>query len=233
MGDSRLLDAAFRRALNERPAFELTHYCSLRSADTSAGWLLYWFSALARRELFEHEDARMLMTGKDAAGWWSHRLAPVAIALLLLALSVVALHGDGGAAKAESLAQLVGDVDCSKSVDSRDAALVLQYNAGRTRQLRCLHNAQARGTDDVSALDAMLILQYSAALIDHLPPIRSFLGTITVVQGIEAQCLALDTGREQLVLFNPSGLHVGQVVRITGYIDAFASFCGISPILHN
>ncbi len=65
---------------------------------------------------------------------------------------------------------LVGDVNCDGVVNSIDAALVLQLDAGLiTTLLICaLPDANQNGT--INAIDAALILQYSAGLVGHLPP---------------------------------------------------------------
>ncbi len=54
-----------------------------------------------------------------------------------------------------------------------------------------------------------------------------------IVRGVEAFCIALDTGSERWVLWDPTGYAAGQRVRVVGFIDPFASFCGITPLLHN
>jgi glucose/arabinose dehydrogenase len=63
-----------------------------------------------------------------------------------------------------------GDANCDGSINSIDAALVLQLTAGLIDALPCSGNADASGDGTVNAVDAALILQYSAGLIGHLPP---------------------------------------------------------------
>jgi hypothetical protein len=63
-----------------------------------------------------------------------------------------------------------GDANCSRTADSIDAALVLQYNAGLVTSLACLELADVNGDGRVDAIDAALILQFVAGLIDSLPP---------------------------------------------------------------
>ena len=64
----------------------------------------------------------------------------------------------------------VGDVTCDGLVNSIDAALVLQYDAGLIDSLSCAQNADVNVDGAVNSIDAALILQYDARLIDRLPP---------------------------------------------------------------
>lgn len=127
----------------------------------------------------------------------------------------------------------MGDVDCGGSVNSIDAALVLQDSAGLLGELPCALHALVDGYPEVTSVDAVLILQHAAGLIEQLPPVLRFVGTLVLVRGVEADCVAVDTGLARLVLWDPTGLSIGERVRVTGYIDPFASFCGISPLLRN
>ena len=63
-----------------------------------------------------------------------------------------------------------GDISCDGSVNSIDAALILQFGAGLTGLLACQASGDVNADGSVSAIDAALILQYSAGLIDSLPP---------------------------------------------------------------
>ena len=63
-----------------------------------------------------------------------------------------------------------GDANCDGSINSIDAALVLQLTAGILTQMPCAGDPDANGDGDVTSIDAALILQYSAGLIGHLPP---------------------------------------------------------------
>ncbi len=58
-----------------------------------------------------------------------------------------------------------GDVDCDDSVNSIDAALILQFGAGLIGDLSCLANADANEDGVVNAIDAALVLQYVAGLL--------------------------------------------------------------------
>ena len=62
-----------------------------------------------------------------------------------------------------------GDVSCDGAVDSVDAALVLQLEAGLIALLTCGGNADVNGDGRTDARDAALILQFTAGLLDTLP----------------------------------------------------------------
>ena len=66
--------------------------------------------------------------------------------------------------------QLVGDTSCDGVVNSIDALLLLQFDAGLLGSLPCGQNADANADGEVNAIDATLILQFDAGLIDTLPP---------------------------------------------------------------
>jgi hypothetical protein len=65
---------------------------------------------------------------------------------------------------------LLGDVDCGGSVNSIDAALILQLSAGLTGSLQCQEKADVNEDGAIDAIDAALVLQYDAGLIGGLPP---------------------------------------------------------------
>lgn len=60
---------------------------------------------------------------------------------------------------------LLGDVDCDHDVDSIDAALVLQYDAGLIHSLSCFDNGDISHDGYVNSIDATIILQLAAGLI--------------------------------------------------------------------
>ncbi len=62
-----------------------------------------------------------------------------------------------------------GDVNCDDSINSIDAALVLQFGAGLLSSLACAAAADVNHDGSVNAIDAALILQYSAGLLPALP----------------------------------------------------------------
>ncbi len=68
------------------------------------------------------------------------------------------------------LPRRAGDVNCSGSVDSIDAALVLQLGAGLARALPCQENADVNADGRIDSIDAALILQFDAGLLGRLPP---------------------------------------------------------------
>lgn len=63
-----------------------------------------------------------------------------------------------------------GDADCTFSVTSIDAALVLQFIAGLVSFLSCEEFADADGDGRLTSIDAALILQLVAGLLGDLPP---------------------------------------------------------------
>jgi hypothetical protein len=89
-------------------------------------------------------------------------------------LYVLAFDRDGdGCADIEEvpcLGPTNGDVNCDGAVNSIDAALLLQLDAGLIASLPCPDAADVNGDSSINAVDAALILQYDAGLIDILPP---------------------------------------------------------------
>ena len=63
-----------------------------------------------------------------------------------------------------------GDANCDGEVDSIDAVLILQFDAGLLSALACDQNADANDDGAVNAIDAALILQLTAGLLPALPP---------------------------------------------------------------
>jgi hypothetical protein len=74
----------------------------------------------------------------------------------------------GGPTPTPTPGGLIGDANKDGTVNSIDAALVLQYSAGLIGSINPRADANQNGT--VNAIDATLILQYVAGLISHLPP---------------------------------------------------------------
>jgi hypothetical protein len=66
--------------------------------------------------------------------------------------------------------RLMGDANCDGQVDSVDASLVLQYDAGLSHSLPCPDLADVNQDGQINSLDASLILQYNAGLLYRLPP---------------------------------------------------------------
>ena len=64
----------------------------------------------------------------------------------------------------------LGDVDCSGSVTSIDAALVLQFTANLLGALPCQDAADANANGEINSIDATLILQFTAGFFQTLPP---------------------------------------------------------------
>ena len=61
---------------------------------------------------------------------------------------------------------VVGDVNCSDVVDPIDAALILQFGAALLKSMPCELQASVTSDNQVNALDAVLVLQHAAGLID-------------------------------------------------------------------
>ncbi len=69
-----------------------------------------------------------------------------------------------------SLLVLAGDANCDGTVNSIDAAIVLQDTAQLLTFLPCPLNADVNSDRSIDAVDAALILQFIAGLISSLPP---------------------------------------------------------------
>lgn len=70
--------------------------------------------------------------------------------------------------EAHSLILELGDVGCDGVVNSIDAALILQFDAGLIDSLVCPENADVSEDGNINAIDATIILQLDAGLIDSL-----------------------------------------------------------------
>jgi hypothetical protein len=62
-----------------------------------------------------------------------------------------------------------GDANGDGRIDARDAAVILQYNAGLLVFIRYPEEWDVSGDGAVDSRDATLVLQYSAGLIDRFP----------------------------------------------------------------
>lgn len=60
--------------------------------------------------------------------------------------------------------------DTPRGLSSLDAELILQFDAGLTDSLPCLWLGDVNLDRTVDAVDALLVLQYTARLIEHFPP---------------------------------------------------------------
>jgi hypothetical protein len=81
-----------------------------------------------------------------------------------LALVLIPVVGTADAALGGT-AEFNGDANCDLQIDSLDAALVLQYDAGLVGQLPFLPAADPSKDGIVNSKDAALILQFHAGLI--------------------------------------------------------------------
>jgi len=66
------------------------------------------------------------------------------------------------------LPELNGDSDCNGSVNSIDAALILQNGAGLLANVPCPGGADVDDNGMINAIDAALVLQFTAGLLDEL-----------------------------------------------------------------
>jgi len=93
------------------------------------------------------------------------------LAVLVLALAQVGSNAHGVAASGPGVVR--GDVDEDGEIDSVDALLILQFEAGTIipppRPEDYYKKADANQSGWVDSLDALVILQFHAGLIDHLP----------------------------------------------------------------
>ena len=62
-----------------------------------------------------------------------------------------------------------GDVNCDHNVDSIDAALLLQFNAGLLPSLACADDADVNQNGVINSIDAAIVLQFVAGLVPSLP----------------------------------------------------------------
>ena len=56
-----------------------------------------------------------------------------------------------------------------RKVNSIDAAIILQFNAGHINSLPCPDNADVNEDGKIDATDALIIIQFTAKFIFHLP----------------------------------------------------------------
>jgi hypothetical protein len=61
-------------------------------------------------------------------------------------------------------------VNCGRTVDSVDAALMLQLVASFLQDLACQQNGDVNGDGRIDAIDAALVLQFVAGFLAGLPP---------------------------------------------------------------
>ena len=90
--------------------------------------------------------------------------AQTGLALLATLLSVLA--APSARAGAPEPTYFLGDVNCDGSIDSIDAALLLQLEAALLDELPCAGNADMDADGSANSIDAGLVLQYTAGLID-------------------------------------------------------------------
>ncbi|OGO53272.1 MAG: hypothetical protein A2148_09090 [Chloroflexi bacterium RBG_16_68_14] len=62
----------------------------------------------------------------------------------------------------------LGDADCDGEINSIDASIVLQFDAGLIASVECADSADVNGEGSANSVDAVLILQHEAGLIVNL-----------------------------------------------------------------
>ena len=103
-----------------------------------------------------------------------------------LATSVLAVAASLANSSAEG--ENLGDVNCDGRVNSVDASLVLQKDAGLVDELACEEAGDVNTDNQLNAVDAALILQYDARLIDKFPEAIKLIETIDVgIPGINIE----------------------------------------------
>ena len=112
-----------------------------------------------------------------------------------------------------------GDADCSGSVTSVDAALVLQFDAGLIDTSPCMGGADVNRDGATNAIDATLILQFAAGLIDDfdMPSLGSGVRGLVM---IGPMCPVLQKGvpcpdlpfSAKIVVEDEAGVEVARVV---------------------
>lgn len=95
------------------------------------------------------------------------------VSLAGTALTAVVVISAFGALRWVSASQSLGDANCDGTVNSIDATLVLQLNAGLLQSVACQGKVDVSADGRVDSLDASLILQFAAGLLDGLGPLPS------------------------------------------------------------
>jgi hypothetical protein len=117
-----------------------------------------------------------LARAADLAAGFEHTCAVDAAGVTCWGNNTAGQLGDGTMSDRDTPTEVVGlaakllsgDADCLGSVNSVDAAFVLQFDAGLLDALPCPENADVDGDGTVTSIDAALILQFDAGLIDSL-----------------------------------------------------------------
>jgi hypothetical protein len=122
-------------------------------------------------------------------------------------------------------ASQAGDVNCDATVNSIDAALVLQANAGLIVSLPCQDGADVNRDGTANALDALFILQFSAGLIKSLEARPTTIApTPTVTPGVTV-IAPTPTVTPGVTVLDYSGTFAGGTVSFTVAYNCLGGAC--------
>ncbi len=76
----------------------------------------------------------------------------------------------GSVYSASASPSLLGDANCDGRVNSIDASVILQLDAGIISSVGCPGNADVNGDGRANSLDASVILQFDAGIVSHIGP---------------------------------------------------------------
>ena len=122
--------------------------------------------------------------------------AIVIMVLIIAALSVLVWSPDESDRSAHAGSNSTGDANCDGTINSIDAAIILQFNAGLLAVLPCPENADANGDGTINSVDSVLILQHTVGYFHESPEaaiIARFGAGLTYVEDCE-EVLTLGLG---------------------------------------